>query len=75
MTKPTDLRTLLRLLLAVLWGLAIALVLSAGLWSVLSAAGDEVGRDAARNVTLIVAILAGIDLAAIVVNLARDELN
>ncbi len=68
-------RDQIRLLLWTLWGLTLALLVSAGLWVVLSAAGDAVGSRSARWMTLVVAILAAVDLGAIVVCIARRELK
>ncbi len=68
-------RDQLRLLLWTLWGLTLALLVSAGLWAVLAAAGDVVGGRAARWMTLVVATLAAVDLGSIVVCIARRELK
>ncbi len=68
-------RDLLRLLLWTLWGLTLALLVSTGLWAVLSCAGDIVGGRAARWMTFVVATLAAIDLGTIVVCIARRELK
>jgi hypothetical protein len=68
-------RDLLRLLLGTLWGLMLALLVSAGLWVVLSVGGDAVGGRAARMLTIVVTILAVIDLSTIVVFIARRELK
>lgn len=66
---------LLRLLLWALWGLGLVLLTSAGLWGVLSAAGDSVGGLAARWTTIIAALLFSADLTVIIVTLARRELE
>lgn len=70
-----DYRDLLRLMLWTLWGLALTLVVSAGLWAVLSNAGDNVGGRAARWMTVLVAVLFAIDIAAIVVTVAKREID
>jgi hypothetical protein len=70
-----DYRDQIRLLLWSLWGLALSLVLSVGLWAVLSAAGDSVGGRAARWMTAIVAILTVANVAALAVTVARREIE
>jgi hypothetical protein len=73
--KSMDYRDQIRVLLWTLWGLTLALLVSAGLWAVLSATGDVVGARAARWMTLVVAILAAVDIGSIVVCIARRELK
>jgi hypothetical protein len=54
--------------------LAFAIIVSAALWGVLSLAGDRAGAAGARGVTLVAALAAALDLAALVALLAWDRI-
>lgn len=54
--------------------LLVALLVSASLWLVLAAAGDQAGSQGAKGVAFVAVICAVLDLVALVVLLALAEL-